>query len=204
VKQKEKLSVGMGTQERKRRHKAMPSPDERYGLGCAIQLLLAIGVLWLFALLVPASRYVSWAFAILLLVGLAMFVVSIAEQFRLLQEVRAHWTSRGIRCLLVHSHSPVWESHISTRWLPRLSHLAQTLDWSERTRWDRSSLSARVFHRICGNHAFNPCVVVFRGLRRPLVFRFYEAFHQAKIGRPQYLEELETKMFESLGMVRTP
>ena len=43
-------------------------------------------------------------------------------------------------------------------------------------------------------------MIVFRGLRAPLVFRFYEAFHEAKIGRGRYLDELEAGMFEALGV----
>lgn len=187
-----------GTQERKRHRKAAPSPSQGYGIGCATQLLLAIGVCWLFGRIVPSSRYLVGAIGVLLAIGLAMLLHSVIWQMRLLNEVRLRWTSRGIRCLLVHSRSPNWESHVTARWLPRFGHLAETLDWTERAGWERTSLAVRVFEIYCGSHDFNPCVVVFRGLQQPLVFRFYEAFHQAKHGRTQYLEELESKLYAAL------
>ena len=46
---------------------------------------------------------------------------------------------------------------------------------------------------------FNPAVLVLRGLKRPLVYRFYYAFQHAKHGRTDYLERLERDLFEHLG-----
>ncbi len=51
---------------------------------------------------------------------------------------------------------------------------------------------------------FNPSVVVFRGMLRPLVYRFHEAFHQAKHGVPEPLHNLERSMFEALGEKNQP
>ena len=47
---------------------------------------------------------------------------------------------------------------------------------------------------------YNPAVLVFRGLRRPAVYRFYYAFQQAKHGRTQYLDALEAELFRELGV----
>jgi hypothetical protein len=58
-----------------------------------------------------------------------------------------------------------------------------------------------VFKRFCGQrHNFNPSVVVFRGLRAPLVFRFFYAFREVKAGRDEYLRRLEADLFEELGI----
>jgi hypothetical protein len=118
----------------------------------------------------------------------------------LLAIVRRRWTSRGVRCLLVCSDSPLWRDHIQTRWLPRMGDVAIVLNWSERSSW-RSDLRVRVFRRFCGERRnFNPAVVVFRGLREPYVFRFFYAFQEVKANRRQYLETLEAQMFEALGL----
>jgi hypothetical protein len=117
----------------------------------------------------------------------------------LLHRVRVEWSSRGVRCLLVHSNSPVWKGRVETEWLPRFESIAIKLNWSERSQW-RRSLEVQVFRHFCPSHRnFNPAVIVFRGHRAPWVFRFYEAFHEAKIGRSRYLDELEARMFEVLG-----
>lgn len=106
-----------------------------------------------------------------------------------------------MRCLVVHSKSATWEPHIRGRWLRPFSGMTVALNLSERSTW-RRTLAVRVFNRFCerdGN--FSPAVVVFRGSRRPLVFRSY-AFKEAKAGRPQYLEKLEADMLAALKIDR--
>ncbi|HEX6974832.1 MAG TPA: hypothetical protein VF147_10550, partial [Vicinamibacterales bacterium] len=121
----------------------------------------------------------------------------------LLIAVRLRWTRRGIRCLVVHSNSAKWQAHVQTRWLGPLGPNAMALNWSERASW-RRTLAVRVFDRFCGRtHNFNPAVVVFRGLRRPAVFRFYYAFQEAGHGRTHYLEQLEAQMFAAWEGDRT-
>jgi len=118
----------------------------------------------------------------------------------LLAIVQKRWASRGVRCLLIYSDSPLWRDHIRTGWLPRFEGLAVTLNWSERASW-RSDLGVRVFRWFCGQRSnFNPAVVVFRGLSRPYVFRFFYAFQETKAGRNQYLSTLESQMFEAIGI----
>jgi hypothetical protein len=93
----------------------------------------------------------------------------------------------------------VWQDHIAREWLPRLDPVSVRLNWSERNQWP-DTLEVRLFRRFClAEHNFNPAVLVVRGLRAPLVFRFYYAFHEAKHGNPQYLKELETELFRVLG-----
>jgi hypothetical protein len=43
-------------------------------------------------------------------------------------------------------------------------------------------------------------VIVLRGLRRPLVFRFYVWFQAAKHGEPEGLALLERQLFDALDV----
>ena len=114
--------------------------------------------------------------------------------------VRLRWRPRGVRCLVATSNSPNWEIYVRDQWLARIGAVAVVLTWSERSSW-RSTLAVRVFRHFCGTwRNDNPAVIVFRGLRRPYVFRFYEAFSEVKAGRPQYLEELEAQIFRALKL----
>ena len=189
----------IGTQEAKRRQKALPPPlGNPVPLGCLATLaafLVACSAIF------AGTRWIgSLVFA-----GLAAFMMAgLAAWYLygviLLAIVRRRWTPRGVRCLLVHSDSPAWRDHIQTRWLSRIGDVAIVLNWSERASW-RSDLRVRVFRRFCGErHNFNPAVVVFRGLREPHVFRFFYAFQEVKANRRQYLEALEAQMFEALGL----
>ncbi len=189
-----------GTQEAKRARKAAPPALEqsRAPVGCLFGVILYVAVC--------AARYVQsrWAGSLVfaapgaaLLAGLALrYLYGVA----LLVMVRRTWTGRGVRCLLIHSDSAAWEGRIRTRWLPRIGDIAVTLNWSQRHSW-HSTLAVRVFKRFCGTRRnFNPAVIVFRGLRRPYVFRFFYAFQEVKTGRPQYLERLEVEMFDALRL----
>ena len=107
---------------------------------------------------------------------------------------------RGQRCVVVYSRSPIWESHVLSEWLPHFGDVAATLNWSDRTSWGLS-VEVLLFKRFCLSSVnFNPAVIVLRGLRRPLVFRFFYAFHEAKQGRTEYLALLEEQMFAALGL----
>ena len=87
------------------------------------------------------------------------------------------------------------ENRIRDSWLPRFGQQAVLLNWSERAHWPRS-LEVRLFkHFVAAQQNFNPAVLVLRGAERPLVFRFFYAFQQAKHGRPQYLAQLEAELF---------
>lgn len=111
---------------------------------------------------------------------------------------------RGQRCVLVYSRSPVWESYIASEWLPRLGDVAAVLNWSDRSSWGWS-VEVRLFKRFCQTGVnFNPAVIVLRGLRRPLVFRFFYAFQEAKHGRREYLAQLEGQMFAALALDPQP
>jgi hypothetical protein len=175
----------------------MPSRTELSWPGCVLAFL---GYLALCALLYWTTRSTWWL--TVAAPGLLVLIVAVTNQIRgviLLARSRQHFESRGIRCLVVYSESPVWEDYIRTRWLPRLGQRAVTLNWSERSSWS-PSLEVHLFKHFIGSswRNFNPAVLVLQGLRRPRVFRFYYAFQQAKHGRRQYLEMLESELFTEL------
>ncbi len=195
-------AASAGTQEMKRRRRAVPPAIGRIPSPPGCFVAIVIYVFLLAALFLAKRSFVPIAFAIpvVLVLGgrLAWFVYGVV----LLAAVRRNWSPRGVRCLLVFSNSPVWQTHIETMWLPRFGHVAETLNWSERALW-RPTLAVRVFRRFCRGADFNPAVIVFRGLRRPMVFRFFYAFHQVKAGRPQYLQRLESDLLAALGVERS-
>jgi hypothetical protein len=125
---------------------------------------------------------------------LVVIASSALYELALLIVVQLRLRRRGVRCIVVHSESPLWKDHIADRWLPRLGRAAIGLNWSQRGRWP-ASLAVAMFHRFCGTEQFNPAVIVLRGIRRPYVFRFFHAFHEAKRGRTAFLQSLEDEMF---------
>ena len=106
--------------------------------------------------------------------------------------------SRTGRGVLVYSDSPHWREYIETGWLPHCAGKVTVLNWSRRKQW-KTSPAVLVFQHFCGTQDFNPSVVLFRGPRRPLVFRFYYAFRDARHGKRGPLEGLERRLFEELG-----
>ena len=188
-----------GTREAKRARRAAPDPlATSFSPGCLVIVVvfLVLCVAW-FAITrsaVPAVLAATAA-AVLLLVLLAF----LKGRF-LLGRVMTEWAPRGIRCLVAHSDSPVWKEHIAAHWLPRIGAQAITFNWSRRAE-RAGSLEFEVFKHFClAQRNFNPAVIVFRGLARPMVFRFFYAFREARIGRPLYLEQLEQRMFQALGL----
>ena len=193
-----RVRPSQGTQEAKRHRRAAPPPIESvWSSGCLATLIvyLAIMVAWYAA----TRNLIALGLVIVGAVGTALLLSHALFGLLLLARVRLRWTRRGVQCLVVHSHSPLWEEHIASQWLARFGDRAVTLDWSQRSAWSES-LAVDLFRYFGGTRNFNPAVLVFRGLRRPLVFRFYYAFHEARIGRPRYLEELEQAMFAALGL----
>jgi len=192
------LMDGTGTKERKRAIKAMPPRIELTSPGCAVAFLAYLAT---FLILYWKTGSPAWlALAAPGLLALVLAVVTQVRSVLLLAKSRRLLESRGIRCLVVYSESPNWEDHIRNTWLPRLGERAVTLNWSQRSTWP-TSLEVRLFRQfIQSRYNFNPVVLVFRGIRRPHVFRFYYAFQQAQHGRRQYLQALETELFDELGL----
>jgi hypothetical protein len=189
--------VNRAGREEARRKQAAPSPEATATpRGCAYALSACLGLI-----LVAFHFTGHWAWA---LAGMPATLVAVAwlrsilRERALLLEMRRAWEPRGIRCLVVYSDSPLWRDHVHTHWLPRLGSVAETLNWSERATWG-PSLAVRLFDHFCGrNHNFNPAVVIFRVGARPLVFRFFYAFREAKHGDGQFVASLEQQMFAAL------
>jgi len=81
--------------------------------------------------------------------------------------------------------------------MPRLGNRALILNWSERSTW-RNRLEVNIFRRFGiddDNFNFNPLVIYFRGLRYPLIYRYFFAFRDAKHGDHDALQRLEDHMF---------
>ena len=172
----------------------MPSQLELPSWGCLVALILYLAV---FAILFWRTRWWLWAlFGFPAAVALATVLTREIKGLLLLAECRRTLTPRGVRFLVVYSASPNWEQRIREQWLPRFGAEAVVLNWTDRAKWQRS-LEVRLFnHLIKSWHNFNPAVLVLRGFRRPLVFRFYYAFRETKAGRSSYLDQLESELFE--------
>ena len=109
------------------------------------------------------------------------------------------WCRRGKDVLFVWSESPVWKDRIQTKLLPKLSHRAVVLNWSEREQWTgRFSLAGIAFRHFGGRREFNPLAVVFRPLRRAKTFRFWRPYKQLKHGHTEVLERMEVALLELL------
>ena len=101
------------------------------------------------------------------------------------------WCTRGKHILFTYSCSPNWQSHIEQELLPRLPVEAIILNWSERKLWSRWSLAANAFRHFLGDREHTPSAIIFRPFQRALIFRFHEAYLEAKHGNSAQLEKLE-------------
>jgi hypothetical protein len=192
------MNVGptTGTRERKRAARAVPPALEPTSRPLALVVLLAF-VMFCWLLYWQRGWWVWLLVAIPAASLLIVLTASLLYEIALLVLARLLLSPRGIRCVVVHSQSPLWQDRIAATWLPRLGKAAVTLDWTQRGTW-RRTLAVALFHRFCGQSDFNPAVIVFRGVRRPYVFRFRRAFHEVKRGRLQYVHALEDQMFHAV------
>jgi len=125
---------------------------------------------------------------------LAYLVFRSASALCLNSAVWLSWCAGGRFVLFVHSDSPVWRDYISEVIQPRLGTRAIYLNWSERSRWNRS-LPVLVFRHYAGHKEFNPMAIVFRPFHRTRCFRFFEPFHEHKRGKTEALAKLEAEFF---------
>ena len=153
-------------------------------IGAALALLFR--TLWPAVLAIPALVTVSYR-----LISIAVATVTFAI-----------WRVKGQRGLLVYSYSPNWQPYIEQNWLPRFGTKLRVLNWSERTSWNKRDSAVIIFHWFVGvSYNFNPAVVLLRPFRRPLVFRFYPAFKNAKHGNVDGLKQLESRLFAELRAI---
>ena len=112
-------------------------------------------------------------------------------------------SSQGKFILFVYSNSPNWKSYIERNILPQIQDHAVILNWSERNQWDKTSWPVRVFKHWGGRKDFNPLAVVFCGLTRVRVIRFYQAFLDFKHGKEASLHQAECQLLELVKLGTT-
>ena len=169
-------------------------PPSRSGCFLAVLLyVLACSLLFWWS-----GRWTWLVVAAPVAIGVVLVAVEKLLGLVLLHRARLQFESRGIRFILIYSRSPNWETHIRDRWLPRLGSAAILLNWSDRAQW-KPTLEVRLFkHFVNAERNFNPAVLVLRGYKPPLVYRFYYAFRYANAGRTEYLQKLESEMLSHL------
>ena len=112
------------TKERKRALRAAPSPRGGVPLGCVAALGLYLGVCLALLALTNHALFLALAVPGLIVVGYGL--IRYIYGLGLLLVVQIKWSSRGIRCVLVHSDSPIWEARIRNTWLPRFGPSVDT------------------------------------------------------------------------------
>ena len=145
-------------------------------------------------------RIIGWIVVValipVLILGLALAAIIYALWALLLRLlILVLWLPRGHRVLVIYSNSPNWKQYFEEQIVPRLGSRSVVLNWSERRRWPWS-LAACLFWYYRGEKAYNPLVVVIRPFGRASVFRFWPVLRDAKHGRPEPLQRLETELFE--------
>jgi hypothetical protein len=108
------------------------------------------------------------------------------------------WSPNGKDVLFVSSDSPIWHEYMQTKILPLVAERAIVLNWSERSKWSKLSLTVRVFRTFGGERDFNPMVVLFRPFQRAKVFRFLPALKEWKRGNAEDLEKLRCDLILAL------
>ncbi|UCD30577.1 MAG: hypothetical protein JSV03_08960 [Planctomycetota bacterium] len=189
--------------------KHTPSPEARFfGVGgiivCVfsapfIVLYFTLGSWWMLIALLPLCLYIWHT-----LYGLLLLIAA-----------RWRWHSSSVQAVLITSDSPNWKNYIEKEWLPRLKDKVIILNWSQRKSWPRS-LETRLFNYFCltehqillfivgeKNQNFNPALILLRGLHYPYVYRFYHAFLDAKHGRTEVLQKLESHMYAQFEKRKT-
>jgi hypothetical protein len=148
-------------------------------------LPLILLVIALLPLLIPAV--LIWLLGLLVAKSLVLLAVWLL------------WLPRGKDMLVVYSRSPHWMEYFELGLIPQVEHRAQIINWSDRAKWSTLDLRTLVFRAFAGNRSFNPIVILFRPLRWPEQFRFFEPFRDHKHGKDQPLRELEEKLEQRLG-----
>lgn len=108
------------------------------------------------------------------------------------------WLPKGRDVLVVLSDNPIWRDYMLSEIVPLVGQRAVVLNWSERRIWPRRSLATSVFYSFCGEHNYNPMVIVFRPWRRAAVFRFWSPFQEWKHGHKQSVDGLRQRLVATL------
>jgi|SRR5271157_1010179 len=152
----------------------------------------------------PVVPKVWQAVFIILLLPLLLPLIFLAVTLWLLHRVTLYllvwllWLPKGKDILFVYSDSPIWKEFMTQQLLPLVEQRAVVLNWSERSKWPKWSLAARVLRSFGGGREFNPMVILFRPLRPARTFRFWSAFTEWKHGKTDSVERLRNELFLQL------
>jgi hypothetical protein len=155
-----------------------------------------INRLWQVVLNIPAIVLLGILFAAIMPFVLAVFL---ADWLFIHIAIWSIYCTRGTHVLFVHSNSPNWQDYVQKHLLPELPEASLILNWSERSTWNRRSLSVQVFRHFGGDREFNPMAVVFRPFRRTRTFRFWQAFRDYKHGKDRELKKVEADFLAALA-----
>lgn len=142
--------------------------------------------------------------ALVLTAPLWLSLIAIMATARAIQFVALYalawgwWMGReGRKVLFVYSDSPHWKTHVETNILPQLPKNSVVLNWSHRPAWHRFDVSVLLFHGFAGTKEFNPIGLVFQRFRLVKRFRFWQAFRDARHGRPEALQLMESAFLDA-------
>ena len=109
----------------------------------------------------------------------------------------ALWAPLRRRALIVYSDSPHWQDYFERELLPGARVKVAVLNWSRRKTW-KSGLTVWLFKFYGGSEEFNPLVIVVRPFGRICVIRFWQAYRDARHGRPEELNRVKAEAVEAL------
>jgi len=130
------------------------------------------------------------------LVALPFLISSFIKGVFLGFKFRTMARRQGKFIIFVYSDSPTWKWYIEQNILPHVQQYAMILNWSERSRWDRSSWIVQAFHHWGGEREFNPIAIVYFSLTDVRVIRFFKAFHELKRGKSGILDKVESELVQ--------
>lgn len=104
--------------------------------------------------------------------------------------------TEGKFIIFIYSNSPHWKPYIEEHILPKIQDQSILLNWSDRSRWDRTSWNVQAFHHWGGDHDFNPLAIVYCNFFNVKVIRFYDAFLDLKHGNDIPLQKMEAQLLD--------
>src|SRR5574341_1633049 len=175
--------------------KETPLPEPKPRTGCFL-VALFVAIIGVGIGSAAGKGIISWTliFAIPVIIMTLFFLYE-----KLLLVIAKHGTDfHNIFGVLVTSDSPNWKQYIEETWIPEFGNSMIILNWSQHKRW-RWNVYTLIFYKFVGaEHNYCPSIVLLDGLKRPLVFRFFYAFRDAKHGSRSALTELENRLFLEL------
>ena len=110
------------------------------------------------------------------------------------------WIGRARRrVLFVYSDSPHWKEYVESNIVPKLPPNTVVLNWSNRAQWPKFSLPVLLFRCFAGEREFNPIGLVFDRFDVVEPYRFWQPFRDAKHGRSEPLQLLETRIVKHVA-----